>query len=419
MGEGYEGVQVGGYLMKFAHFADIHLGYEQYNLPWRAEDFFQSFKRAAEIAVKEGVDFAIISGDLFHRNVPSPRTILEAIEVLRIFKEKGIPVFAIEGNHDKSMRESAYHLLENLGLLNLLGFRKERVEGDYLTSEKVEGAYLVKGVFKDLEIIGDKHRTKWQIEKILPLLKGGGKSILVLHQVVKEVVDIDLEMSWDITIDQLPEADYYAFGHVHMHREKRIGDSFLVYPGSLERYDSREASKFIIYFDRLEIREGEEKGFCLVENFRPRFVRVETRDLFSISVDAEKKEEAEMKFLEILRNLNKSAIAVAKIACSENLDSKKLLEIALGNLKHAEISVKRKGLEEIPVIIPERQFFNDFELKLLEILREEEEHAIKTAIEMIKEHLGFEKKEKGESTREEVKEVREEKRKRVTLFDFL
>jgi len=405
--------------MKFAHFADIHLGYEQYNLPWRAEDFFQSFKRAAEIAVKEGVDFAIISGDLFHRNVPSPRTILEAIEVLRIFKEKGIPVFAIEGNHDKSMRESAYHLLENLGLLNLLGFRKERVEGDYLTSEKVEGAYLVKGVFKDLEIIGDKHRTKWQIEKILPLLKGGGKSILVLHQVVKEVVDIDLEMSWDITIDQLPEADYYAFGHVHMHREKRIGDSFLVYPGSLERYDSREASKFIIYFDRLEIREGEEKGFCLVENFRPRFVRVETRDLFSISVDAEKKEEAEMKFLEILRNLNKSAIAVAKIACSENLDSKKLLEIALGNLKHAEISVKRKGLEEIPVIIPERQFFNDFELKLLEILREEEEHAIKTAIEMIKEHLGFEKKEKGESTREEVKEVREEKRKRVTLFDFL
>jgi exonuclease SbcD len=419
MGEGYERVQVGGYLMKFAHFADIHLGYEQYNLPWRAEDFFQSFKRAAEIAVKEGVDFAIISGDLFHRNVPSPRTILEAIEVLRIFKGKGIPVFAIEGNHDKSMRESAYHLLENLGLLNLLGFRKERVEGDYLTSEKVEGAYLVKGVFKDLEIIGDKHRTKWQIEKILPLLKGGGKSILVLHQVVKEVVDIDLEMSWDITIDQLPEADYYAFGHVHMHREKRIGDSFLVYPGSLERYDSREASKFIIYFDRLEIREGEEKGFCLVENFRPRFVRVETRDLFSISVDAEKKEEAEMKFLEILRNLNKSAIAVAKIACSENLDSKKLLEIALGNLKHAEISVKRKGLEEIPVIIPERQFFNDFELKLLEILREEEEHAIKTAIEMIKEHLGLEKKEKGESTIEEVKEVREEKRKRVTLFDFL
>jgi DNA repair exonuclease SbcCD nuclease subunit len=419
MGEGYEGVQVGGYLMKFAHFADIHLGYEQYNLPWRAEDFFQSFKRAAEIAVKEGVDFAIISGDLFHRNVPSPRTILEAIEVLRIFKEKGIPVFAIEGNHDKSMRESAYHLLENLGLLNLLGFRKERVEGDYLTSEKVEGAYLVKGVFKDLEIIGDKHRTKWQIEKILPLLKGGGKSILVLHQVVKEVVDIDLEMSWDITIDQLPEADYYAFGHVHMHREKRIGDSFLVYPGSLERYDSREASKFIIYFDRLEIREGEEKGFCLVENFRPRFVRVETRDLFSISVDAEKKEEAEMKFLEILRNLNKSAIAVAKIACSENLDSKKLLEIALGNLKHAEISLKRKGLEEIHVIIPERQFFNDFELKLLEILREEEEHAIKTAIEMIKEHLGLEKKEKGESTREEVKEVKEEKRKRVTLFDFL
>lgn len=405
--------------MKFAHFADIHLGYEQYNLPWRAEDFFQSFKRAAEIAVGEGIDFAIIAGDLFHKNVPSPKTILEAIEVLRIFKERGIPVFAVEGNHDKSIRESAYHLLESLGFLNLLGFRKERVEGEYLTSERIENVYLVKGVFKDVEIVGEKHRTKWQIDKILPLLKCGEKSILVLHQIVKEAVDLEMEMGWDITIDQLPEADYYAFGHVHVHIEKKIGEAFLVYPGSIERYDSREASKFISYSDKLEIRSGKEKGFCLVENFRPRFLAVETRDLYSISIDAEKREEAEKKFLEILKNLNSSAIAVFKISCSDSLDSKKMLEIALNYLKHAEISFKRRGFEVLPSMVPERQFFTDFELKLLEVLKEEDEDSLRMAIEMVKEHFGFERKEeKKEKPREEVKETRVEKKK-LTLFDFL
>lgn len=88
--------------MKFAHFADLHLGYEQYNQPWRAEDFASAFRRAAELAIAEDIEFAIIAGDLFHRSVPSPKTLNDAIEVLKLFKAKNIPVFAVEGNHDKS-----------------------------------------------------------------------------------------------------------------------------------------------------------------------------------------------------------------------------------------------------------------------------------------------------------------------------
>ncbi|MEM0088205.1 MAG: exonuclease SbcCD subunit D [Archaeoglobaceae archaeon] len=413
--------------MKFAHFADLHLGYEQYNLPWRAEDFATAFKNAVKIAISEKVDFAIIAGDLFHRSVPNPKTLNDAIEALSAFKENGIPVFAVEGNHDKSIREmSAYNLLENLGLLNVLGFRRERVESDNVTSVKVENVYLVKGVYKDVEIVGDKHRTKWQLEKFLPLMKPEGKSILVLHQSVKEVVDF-LDISWDLTIDQLPEAKYYALGHVHMHRERKIGDAYLVYPGSIERYDSREASSFFFYKDRLEVKNGESKGFCIVENFKPRFVEVETRDLYAISIDAEKRMEAEKKFFEVLNKLNSSAIAVVKIMCSEHMDSKKILELALSRLRHAEINFKRREIEEISRFVSENEFFSDFEMKLLEILREEDETSIKSALDFIKERFSIDevkreaqiagdKDRASEGKKEEKKEVG---KKVKTLLDFI
>ncbi|MEM2802440.1 MAG: exonuclease SbcCD subunit D [Archaeoglobaceae archaeon] len=409
--------------MKFAHFADLHLGYEQYNLSWRTEDFANAFRRAAEIAVSEGVDFAIIAGDLFHKSVPNPKTLNEAIEVLKIFKKNSVPVFAVEGNHDKSIREiSAYHLLESLELLNLLGLRRERAEGEYLRSVKVENVYLVKGLFDGVEIVGEKHRTRWQLEKVLPHLKLQKADILVLHQAVKEAIDIDMNIAWDLTIEQLPKARYYALGHVHMQREMRIGDSYLVYPGSIERYDSREASLFISFGERLERREGWKKGFYIVENFKPRFVPLETRELYSISIDAQKRSEAEKKFIDVLGNLKNTGIGVVKIICEENVDTTKLTELALKSLKHVEISFKRRYIEEIVTMKPEKEFFSDFEMKLLEVLRDEE-LSLNAALELIKEYYGLEKEKKEEKVVETLKgetEIKEKREKKFrTLLDFI
>lgn len=416
--------------MKFAHFADLHLGYEQYNQSWRAEDFASAFKRSAEVAIAQGIDFAIISGDLFHRSVPNPKTLNDAIEVLKLFKGRDIPVFAVEGNHDKSIREmSAYHLLEGLGLLNVLGLRRERIEGDFVTSERVENLYIVKGVFKDIEIIGDRHRTKWQLEKILPYLKGGEDAILVLHQTVKEVVDVDLNIAWDLTIEQLPPARYYAMGHVHLPRHRKVGDAFLAYPGSIERYDAREASHFIRYRENLEVKEGEKKGFYLVEDFTPMFVNIETRELYNISIEDEKREEVERKFLSALKFVNDSGIIVAKLYCGETLDQKKFYDLALKKAKYAEISFRRIGIEEISQAKPEREFFSDFELKLLEILKEDDELSIKSAVELIKEHYAIapvskaDKVEKAvveeKTTKDEKKFEGKKEKKFKTLLDFV
>ncbi len=427
--------------MKFAHLADLHLGYEQYNQSWRAEDFAEAFRNAARAIVKEGVDFVVIAGDLFHRSVPNPRTIKEAIEILSIFKRAGIPVFAIEGNHDKSIRDiSAYHLLESLGLLNVLGFRKRRVEGEHVFSERIENVYLVKGIVDGVEIVGDRHRTKWQLERILPFLKPeSDECVLVLHQAVKEVVDINLEMAYDLTLNDLPKASYYALGHVHVHTIYKFGDRYLAYPGSLERYDLREASHNISYIDEIITKPGVEKGFIIVEDFVPRFVEVSVRDLVSVNVRANSREEMERKFIKILDLIDGEPVVIAKLSCREEIDVKKFSSLLAKKAKYSEIRFDRirEDVEKVS-ISSEQEFFEEFELKLLELLKEDSDIHRNTAYELIKEHFGlakirriqdFEESEAKESKVEksEVKEVEKEeekpvkkeiKKKKPTLLDF-
>jgi DNA repair exonuclease SbcCD nuclease subunit len=427
--------------MKFAHLADVHLGYEQYNQSWRAEDYARVFRQAAEIAVSNRVDFAIIAGDLFHRSVPNPKTIKEAIDILSIFRKNRIPVFAVEGNHDKSMREvSIYHLLESLGLLNVVGLRKRRVESEYLTSLRVgENAYLVKGVFDNVEIIGDRHRTKWQLEKVLQVLKPEtDESVVVLHQSVKEVVDIEIDLAYELTLQDLPKASYYAMGHVHVPKVYEYKGSYVVYPGSLERYDAREASIKISYSDTLRVEEGMKKGFFIVEDFTPRFVEVEARDLFNIYVEAADANSLKEKFRSVLSRVNSEGILVARLVCEDSANIKTLNEMALEAAKHAEIrfEVLRRDVDRIEVK-SEQEFFTPFELQILEYLRNFDENR-DLVVELVKKHFGLIRsvKEDGKSEisgGEDLEEDQPEQRKKdeekieredkpvkpLTLLDFV
>ncbi len=382
--------------VKFAHLADVHLGFEQYNQSWRAEDFARAFREAIGKIIEEEVDFVVIAGDLFHRSVPNPRTIKEAVDSLSLLRNRDIPVFAVEGNHDKSARGmSIYHLLESLGLLNVLGFRRRRVESEYLESERVEDVYFVRGYYGDVEIVGDRHRTRWQLEKTISYLKpNSDRSILVLHQSVKEVVDVELKTAYELTLNDLPEAGYYAFGHIHIPRVYEFGGKFVAYPGCLERYDSREASKFVIYDSEKIVRDGTEKGFYIVENFKPRFVEVGTRNLLNLSIVAEDAEEAERKLLSILDDANAEDIVVGKISCGQHLDVKRITDMCMKKVRYAEIrcELTSRKVERVEMK-REDEFFDDFELKLLETLKNEDE--VDLAIELIKKHFGLSEDESG------------------------
>ena len=107
--------------MRFLHISDVHLGCTRYNLPESPRDFFDAWIDVLQrYGVEERVDFVIICGDFFHkRNVP-PETMNYAVAGLQLMKDAGIPVVAIEGNHDQKHTDSEYSWVRSLANWNLL-----------------------------------------------------------------------------------------------------------------------------------------------------------------------------------------------------------------------------------------------------------------------------------------------------------
>jgi exonuclease SbcD len=86
----------------FIHMADIHLGYEQYGVRERFNDFGRAFWAIIDDACERKVDFVVIAGDLFNKRAIDALTLIHAINGLERLKQAKIPVIAIEGNHDRS-----------------------------------------------------------------------------------------------------------------------------------------------------------------------------------------------------------------------------------------------------------------------------------------------------------------------------
>src|SRR5918912_837753 len=88
--------------MKFLHLADIHLGCRRYNLEERTKDFFRAWHEVITThAIPNRVDFVLIVGDFFDRRNIDPQAMNHAMAGLTLLKDAGIPVIAIEGNHDQ------------------------------------------------------------------------------------------------------------------------------------------------------------------------------------------------------------------------------------------------------------------------------------------------------------------------------
>ncbi|KYH39249.1 MAG: double-stranded DNA repair protein Mre11, partial [Candidatus Bathyarchaeota archaeon B26-1] len=86
----------------FVHVADLHLGYEQYNLKARREDFVRAFEEVVEKTLELKPDFMILAGDVFHHARPANVTLENAIRNFGRLRKAGIPVLTVDGSHDRA-----------------------------------------------------------------------------------------------------------------------------------------------------------------------------------------------------------------------------------------------------------------------------------------------------------------------------
>lgn len=234
--------------MKFAHLADTHLGYRQYGLVEREDDFYNVFNEIVERIIEERVDFVIHSGDLFEMAKPSPNALLIFQKGLMKIKEAGIPFYAIAGNHDTIMRQNAVPpqvLFRNLGL-TLISPNNPVVDSSFLKENDI----FIGGTPFISKSQGS--HLKDQLEKLAKKSQSFSNRILVSHQ----GIDKYLPFQYELELADLPESfNYYAMGHVHNRIVDDFGNGKLVYPGSSEIWRSNEAADY----------KKKGKGFYIVD----------------------------------------------------------------------------------------------------------------------------------------------------------
>ncbi|MEW6732986.1 MAG: exonuclease SbcCD subunit D [Acidobacteriota bacterium] len=229
-------------MTKFLHIADIHLGIKRYGLEERTKDFFRAWYDCLQkYAVREGVDFVLIAGDLFDRRQIDPQAANHAIFGLNRLKEAGIPVFAIEGNHDQRETGSDFSWLRSFSqwrFLNLLEpiHSESGIEYQPWNEQQREGSYID---YKDVRIFG----SRWygvtttnvlpQLQVALqPHLRAGAYNIMMLHAEIEGQLNRPIPALSTSKLLQLREGiNYLALGHIH---KNFVIEDWAYNPGSLE-----------------------------------------------------------------------------------------------------------------------------------------------------------------------------------------
>lgn len=245
---------------RFLHTADLHLGYQQYGLEERYDDFTDAFRWVVDTALDERVDFLLIAGDLFEKRALDPRTLLIAVNEFERLKAAGIPVVAIEGNHERTYGDSLSWMeyLNQSGLLHLLDCaRGERgwLPQPWDDAERTGGYVYLAGA----RIYGLKYRgaqTGAVLSEIGGALTGSLPeasnaaasvmepefSIFLCHTSVEGYFDQGHPF---VELNELSElrkhVDYFALGHVHApYRGALGGGDWLFNPGCPETWSSEE-----------------------------------------------------------------------------------------------------------------------------------------------------------------------------------
>jgi len=253
--------------MRFMHVADVHLGYQQYGSKERFNDFSKAFLHVVDQAVERQVDFVLLAGDLFEKRTVDPLAMRVAIEGLRRLREAGVPVVAVEGNHERAYYRDRYSwvdFLDGLGYLRLLNPRFEDERAVLEPYGDAGGAYV------DLSPAATSDEgARVRVYGIKYYGASTGKVFGLFADAVAKMdharVDVCILLSHAGLEGQLPHysgtlahndlaplrehVDYLALGHIH---KPCAVDGWIYNPGSPETCSMQEVA-------------WPERGYYLVE----------------------------------------------------------------------------------------------------------------------------------------------------------
>ncbi len=418
-------------IMKFAHIADAHLGAFSKN-PKLKELNLKAFEIAIQKSIEEQVDFIIIAGDLFHNPIPDMEIVRRAVEILKNAVDGGIRIYAIYGSHDFSAGSTALlDVLSSTGLFKKV-VNYEVYDGKLriLPVEDPTGVNIlgVSGLSSAQEVEYFEHIDRDYLERI------EHPKIFVFHTTISELKPSYIPDRYALPKSLLPQNfDYYAGGHLHERIESDLNGSPLIYPGAL----------FGATYNDLDILK--ERGFYIVEDFKPRFVPVEVCKFYKrvIKADGYSAEELNKRLLELSKEDYNGQVVILKV--KGELSAGKVGEIDFHsireNIRKTAIdvllntySLRTKERERVNVVAESKEEIEegvfkkiskygiDITRRTFNILKEKQPEGMRKddfsrelmskLVELI-DNIKVERKEEKDD-----KEVKENRKSGKTLFDF-
>jgi len=288
--------------MRILHFADLHLGVENYSgginpetgLSRRLHDFLSTFDEVVEHALSENVDLVLFCGDAYRSRDPSQTHQREFAKRIWRLSSSGIPIFLLIGNHDLPNafgRATTMEIFRTLGIPNVtvassLGTYRVETKAGPLQVVALpwarKSALLSREDTKNLtfdgleQILTDRLRAEIEaLDSSLPAILAAHVSLANAKPGSERGMIIGRDYMLLPSVVRDPAFDYVALGHIH--KSQVLSESPpVVYAGSLQRIDFSE--------------ETDEKGFFVAEigqkgqtsfDFNP----VKARPFLTIKVD--------------------------------------------------------------------------------------------------------------------------------------
>ena len=262
----------------FVHASDLHLGYSQYGLEARRQDFDDAFKELVEKAIELKPDFMIIAGDIFHQPRPSNHTLENTIRSFKRLKDAGIPVLTVDGSHDSApntITSTILYPLDSAGLIIHL----PRHQGACWSKQDCCYVY-------GIPTYHNRHKTQEALPKFMaenqPTPKAGVANIFVFHGAV-DLPSVKGPFEAEILPEELPSGFcYYAAGHVHERFVGKFKDGILVYSGCTETVGYDEA-KYPKGFFHVKVNEKGQASPEPIELTSPRRFVIAEQDFTGMS----------------------------------------------------------------------------------------------------------------------------------------